>query len=400
MSEPIWCALAYKGLTLKVNRSVAPCCGLRDWHTDIAENTEEVFYQANGKQIQELRKSLMNGEYPSYCRLCKEQEEQGLHSMRVIWNYFYDSLDRPKTMSHWINPKDLFTLDINTGKKCNSKCMTCVPSLSDFWEEEYNEIYSDVYITKPDALQSKEECDKLVDMATNIRKITFSGGEPTITKINQYVLERLIETGRSRDIHLSYTTNLTGITEELIKLWKKFPTINLNMSIDGFGPVNEYIRYPFKWEKISDTVDRVLELTEERKFSCGISMTSSVFNALRTHELIEYWWKRNKNRDTANMFVNIATYPLHVNASILSTEYRARALEPLLELQSKIQKEPRYEILHNTIQCMVNHLQVQSDPDLKQIRELKRFIKKSDAFRNRSIKDYIPELAEELEKYE
>lgn len=402
VSKSIFCALACNGLSIKTNKSTAPCCGLINWDTKPNSNNAEIIQSINGPEMQQLRSSLIEGVYPEVCVLCKDAENQGLNSMREIWNNYYkDAGHTDITMSAITDIEKIFAIEINTGTECNSKCMTCVPSCSNFWTDEYNSIWKTNFKNFPQTFTTKQETDQLLHMFPNLTKITFVGGEPMIGSINLNVLNFLIKTGRSKNIRLSYTTNLTGFTDDMYDLWKQFRSVNLNLSIDGYEKLNEYIRYPFKWDKIDSTLRRLIQLTDGRKLSISLSMTASAFNAHRTHELFEYWHDLVKHQPwQTGIFVNFAANPDYVSLRNLPMEYREIGVIRLKELLKKLENGNDHSKIIRAIESMIVFLQMPVlDHATKNLVALNYFIKRSDQYRNRNIKDYIPELEELLKEY-
>lgn len=362
----------------------------------------------NAHNLQQIRKELMRGEWPLACMNCKVAEDSGVGSMRVIWNR---SIEVP--MSETVDAKDIKYLDLTFGTKCNSKCMTCNADLSDFWEEEWIAIHGDKkFIPRTRVSINGANAQQLLEDFPNVEFISFVGGEPTISEEHLLFLKMLISSGRSKNIGLSYVTNLTGLTEELLGYWEHFKTVNTCVSIDGFGKVNEYIRYPFKWAKTEANLKTYLELcqknAESLKYTVGLSCTLSIYNAIQAPDLLEYWYdtlKTYKTKDgtllkNVGAFINRVTFPEYAMVTNLSLPYRKQGVEKIDKLMSKIEAEG-LDVERGIIES-INSVRATLledwDMNMSRMREAKHFITTSDQFRNRNMKDYIPELAEELDK--
>jgi hypothetical protein len=67
----------------------------------------------------------------------------------------------------------------------------------------------------------------------------FAGGEPFVQEGHYKMLQFLVDTGCSKNIELSYNTNLSYSGNfkgyDLEELWKSFKSIELWPSIDGFN---------------------------------------------------------------------------------------------------------------------------------------------------------------------
>ena len=431
VKKPIYCSLAFGSASINSYGEYIPCCGIRtnhwqmykDGHFDHGVLGKDPHIRINAQNLVDLRKQLINGEWPKACGNCKEAEENGIGSMRTIWNKGLEEHVIP--LVEHIDAKDIRYLDLTFGTKCNSKCMTCSAELSDFWTDEWNNIWA----IRPEQQQSvKRVCiddvtaQKLVDDFPNVTAISLIGGEPTISEEHIRFLKLLVDNGRSKNIRISYVTNLTGITDELVDIWKNFKAVHVSVSIDGYQKTNEYIRYPFKWTKIESNLRKFLSMVQESilsqdqdktKFSIGLSCTVSLFNAIQCMDLFEFWldtaleYKKPEGTLAHNVgcFVNRVSHPLYTLVSLLTPEYRQQGIVKGQKILDKVEKylaEHPTEIINNgfieSVKIAIKWLEEPQTIDSTYLSQNKHFITKSDKFRNRHIKDYIPELYIELEK--
>lgn len=410
--KPIYCFLAFGSASINSDGEYIPCCNIRssifDYYTDSTKpkSLNPVFFQLdpakriNANNLKNIRTQLINGEWPAACSNCKQSEDVGVNSMRTIWNRYVT--DSP--MVEDVNPLDIKFLDLTFGTKCNSKCMTCSSSLSDFWEEEWNIISPrDAGRTYARVSIDENTASKLIRDFPNIIRVNFIGGEPTISSEHLYFLKKLVEAGKSENIELGYVTNLTGITNELIDLWKHFKNVGLSVSIDGYGKVNEYIRYPFKWSKTEANLRMFLDLCKQNpdKFGVGLSCTHSMFNAIQVPDLLEFWYDLLKEYgllERCGSFLNRVNEPAILKVQHLSESYRKTGSEKVKRLLTKIEND-NLKIQQSNIDCVKLVDSLLSEPwsgEINQIKEAQSFINSSDDFRKRNMEDYIPELANEL----
>ena len=429
VKKPIYCSLAFGSASINSYGEYIPCCGIRtnhwknikDGHYDIKLLDNDPNERINAPNLKELRKQLIDGEWPDACGNCKEAEENGIGSMRTIWNKGLQEHTIP--ISEHIDPSNIRYLDLTFSTKCNSKCMTCSSDLSDFWTEEWNKVWA---IKPEQQFKFNRVCiadttaRKLVEDFPNVTAVSLIGGEPTISEEHIEFLKLLIEKGRSKKIRLSYVTNLTGITDELVELWKQFGSVHVSVSIDGYQKTNEYIRYPFKWSKIESNLRTFLSMVKESmddpsktKFSIGLSCTVSLFNAIQSMDLFEFWLHLGleyKKIDGTlahdnGCFVNRVSHPLYALVSLLTPEYRKQGLvkgqELLNFIDNYLSEHPNETINHGLIESIKIVMRWLEEPQLidsTYLSQNKHFVTNSDEFRNRHIKDYIPELYNELEK--
>lgn len=410
--KPIYCFLAFGSASINSDGEYIPCCGIRsnefEYYTTLSQpkSLNPTFFELdpakriNANNLKSIRKKLINGEWPEACSNCKKSEDVGVNSMRTIWNrYITDS-----PMVEDVNPLDIKFLDLTFSTKCNSKCMTCCAGASDFWEEEWNTLYPDDKSRTYTRVSINETtASKLIRDFPNIIRVNLIGGEPTISDEHLAFLHKLVEEGKSKNIELGYVTNLTGLNDELIEVWKNFKNVGLSVSIDGYGKVNEYIRYPFKWSKTETNLRTFLSLCKQNpdKFGVGLSLTHSIFNAIQAPDLLDFWYEILKEYGLltkCGSFLNRVNDPTTMVVNHLSESYRQIGIEKVKRLLAKIEKD-NLDIQQSTIDCIKLMDSLLNEPwsgEIDKIKELQTFIKGSDEFRKRSITDYIPELVDEL----
>lgn len=411
--QPIYCFLAFGSASINSDGEYIPCCNIRsedfDYYTNLSKpkSLNTIFFELdpakriNADNLKSIRTKLINGDWPKACYNCKESEDVGINSMRTIWNKYVT--DSP--MVENVNPLDIKFLDLTFSTKCNSKCMTCGAGASDFWEEEWAVLYPDAVEQVYSRISINDTtAGKLIRDFPNVTRVNFIGGEPTISDEHLAFLHKLIEEGRSKNIELGYVTNLTGLTTELIEVWKNFKKVGLTVSIDGYNKVNEYIRYPFKWSKTETNLRTLLEICRQDQpyqFGVGLSCTLSLLNAIQAPDLLEFWYDILKEYgllERCESFLNRVTIPTNLMVHHLSESYRQIGIEKVKHLLVKIEKD-NLNIHQSTIDCIKLVASLLSEPwsgDIDEIKEVQKFIKGSDEFRKRDMKDYIPELVDEL----
>lgn len=428
MSNSIYCALAFGSASINSYGEYIPCCNIQTTKWSPLKDSKNKHLlllppkdRINAPNLKEIREKLIAGEWPEACINCKSAEENGVGSMRTIWNRGLG--DTIPEVVH-VSSGNIKYLDLTFSTKCNSKCMTCSADLSDFWEEEWKTIW----IKDENKYPIKRVCindtlaESLVNDFPNVEKIALIGGEPMISEEHIKFLKLLVEKNRSKNIGLSYVTNLTGITDELIDIWKNFKSVHVSVSIDGYKQVNEYIRYPFKWSKTESNLRKFLDMvadTQENydygktQFTIGLSCTVSLFNAYYVSDLFKFWYELlaeygeiingNSVAKSCGCFVNRVSHPEYALVSMLSDDFRNKSVIKLKALLSQItddiKENPGKEVNHGFIESIkltIAWLEEKQTVDIQQNVQNKYFIVKSDKVRNRHIKDFMPELYEEL----
>ena len=390
------CKLAFGAISISGENYIKPCCNI-----DLSEFRKlEHRTGLNSQAMTTLRQQLINDIWPAACKNCQYVESLGSKSMRNIFNERFENFNIPLVSK--VNDNDIIYADIFLSNKCNSKCLTCSPPASDLWLEEYNYIHDTDYkaqMFNRSIPQEFEDFKKLIHTYPNIQDISFIGGEPTIIQPHLRFLEYLISTSKSKNISLSYNTNLTGFSDYLCELWSNFKQIGVSVSIDGYEKVNEYIRYPFKFSKIDNNLTQVLQM---ENVNIGLACTLSLFNVVDVPNLFSYWYDKlakSVKKDCQpfiSTYINRVTSPNYMNLNLLSLEYRSQAIQQCDNLLEKIEADNLPGSIHSSLVLYKSFLIEPQNIDWQSLKTLKNFITKSDNFRNRNIKDYLPELAKEL----
>lgn len=404
MNKSLYCALSFGSMSLNSQNILIPCCNVRlDRFIPAMDKDEQITTRLNSRPLKYIRKELKEGRWPPACYNCEISEKAGVKSMREIYNHELGT-DMPEDVE--IHPENVKYLDLTFDTKCNSKCMTCNVSLSTFWEDEWYHLYP---TQDQDKVQrfiiDTDKVDDLIKTFPNVNRIAFIGGEPTISDHHIYYLKKLVELDRAKNIKISYVTNLTGIDDNLYNVWTSFKEVQISMSIDGYGKVNDYIRYPFKWDKIESQMRRIIELSKKEdvegqlKIHCGLSTTVSLLNYQHLPDFLFKFYNIccdypnvNGNTNIIGAFLNRVSHPDYMQVNLLPKELRVNTAIKATEYLNLIQDKDQHQGLvdgFKTIISMASDEQI-INPGLK--KKLRNFINQSDAYRKRHIQDYIPEV--------
>mgnify|MGYP001049264481 CR=1 FL=1 len=286
--------------------------------------------------MQAVRKQMLAGDRPDTCRRCFNQEDAGVRSSRQIYNeVWYDGSDFK--VDDPVIPR---YVDLRLGNLCNLKCRMCNPYSSNQWVEDWEALngkFDDkerAWLLDMKWPEYNGTNDHLKEMMGTVEEIYFTGGEPTIIKRHEELLDYCIEQGLASGIKLKYNTNLTNAPLRLIERWQHFKFLRLNCSIDGVGELNDYIRPPSKWRGVWKNYNRVLENTTNRVLD--IHTTVQVTNILHMHKLLEKFVRPEEDigedvilNIVPFVFFNILENPDYLNIKILPTELKTLVQERL-----------------------------------------------------------------------
>jgi MoaA/NifB/PqqE/SkfB family radical SAM enzyme len=287
-------------------------------------NKDDLKEAWNSETYKTIRQQMLNGERPEMCARCFREEDAGITSTRQNWNEKW-AQDRDYTVNA---PFNIRYVDIRLGNLCNLKCRMCNPYASNMWVKEWSLVADALEESEYNRLKNMnwpeqaKVWDNLELVADTVEEIYLTGGEPTIIKEQHKLLDYYINKGTAHKIRLKYNTNLTNIPEELVKKWKHFKKIQLNCSIDAYGELDRYIRYPSDWATIDKNFKRI---RKQKKVNIEIHCTVQMYNILRLHEFLEYALVLNHK-----IYFNILNHPECLNIRVLPAKLKDAAFESLM----------------------------------------------------------------------
>lgn len=227
------CPFTYNGIVLlpssEGRNDIIPCCRYRG---GITLKSTDLNYEYRYGEMDVLRKKLDRGEKVEACKECWINEANGIKSMRQ------------EAIENWgiVTEPKIRYMEFELDNVCNIRCNMCSSGRSTAWikdeikffgKQSFKFHYNDLY--------------KQVDFS-QLDSIKLIGGEPLLSKKINDLCERLLKSGRLDRQEIIIVTNglITpgGIVEEVLL---KCGTLNLNISCDGVGELDDFIRTGSTW---------------------------------------------------------------------------------------------------------------------------------------------------------
>jgi organic radical activating enzyme len=335
--SPSFCVVPWIHIATRPNGDMRVCCvanasgaNTGEYNAGIIKNEEnnhinfarELPSEAfNSKHMKSIRKIMLEGNVPSSCTKCFEEEAEGIISKRV-WEtgaWHLDGVNIPSLIEETDDeggvPYKLQYLDLRLGHTCNLKCVMCSPHDSSMWVADHKKIFPILQspIVKEQLIWTADEFnnkwherpafwEELFDQIPNIKHLYFAGGEPLLIKEHRIFLEKIIEMGYANKISLRYNTNGLLLDEKIIEIWKQFRSVKVNFSLDGIEERNHYIRYPSDW----NIVERNLRLLDDTPDNIHVSFAYAIQVLNIKHLPAFIKWKVQSNFKKINKYVNMS----------------------------------------------------------------------------------------------
>ena len=315
-----------------------PCCLADYWHPvgDLRKNTmAEVWNQDAYKT---MRKNMLEEKSCKECTKCYEQERHGAFSMRNDSNRNYGHLIKETNDTHADGKHPDFRIrywDVRFSNLCNFSCRSCGPIFSSNWYNDHVKLYN----RKPDVLGREmlrveyttgNEDDMIAQMMPHIpllEQVYFAGGEPLIMMEHYFLLEKLIEAGKT-DIRLQYNTNFSELRfkdKHVFDYWRHFKNVSVGASLDGMGAQAELVRRGTDWKQTVENRERMIQEVPHVDFY--VSSTVSAMNVLHVLDFHKEW-SRLGLIEAKDWNINICQSPEWYRIDVFPEEFKQRVIYP------------------------------------------------------------------------
>ena len=358
-----WCPLPWISVDVRNNGDMRICSHSQQGHdngllrksdgTTFNAAKDSIESSRNSALLKQLRSDMLSGKWNPACKRCQHECESNMLSRNknetVLWSdkFTIDDARRITDSNGYINIDDspVMHYGVRFGNKCNLKCRSCGPTESNFWYEDYVDLWNTTEYTESfgkvnllrtaqgklipnigsyDWYESSPFWEHVERNAHNIRHVHTVGGEPMLIDQQWDFLKKCIDMGISKNIIIEYNSNIVKIPAVAWDLWPHFKEIRIGASVDGIGKVNDYIRYPSRWGMIEENLDRI-DANNDINFIVWIASTVMVYNIWHIPDMLE-WFVRKRYRkfgytfDSPLVFFHPLYGPKHLNARILPSD--------------------------------------------------------------------------------
>lgn len=184
----------------------------------------------------EIKDKMSRDVWPVECQRCKTTEQEFNSSIRL------DSIRRDQAFK--ANRRDYLIVGGVLDNICNSACLSCNENLSTTIGGLKSKTYTIV-----------DNSNKFWQLPLDrIVHLDINGGEPSHSKNYKHILANLPKNIKS----VRLNTNCSTVLDELIPLANQGVDVTVTVSLDGIGPVHDFVRWPVKWDKFYNNLQRYM----------------------------------------------------------------------------------------------------------------------------------------------
>lgn len=279
----IYCPAIHQGIYIeRVNQDsskVAPCCAAKP---QLFSNQEVEF--STNPFLLKLRQENLQSIASVECNECWNKESAGASSLRQSLLEYYN---QPR-----LQTTGLASIDYNVEPICNATCIICSRYHSSAWLAEDQKFDAVATIERTAASSRNNRIIEQLDFS-QLKKIYVNGGEPSLSKDLELILEKLYRENRLHEVDVGFNMNGSVMpSNRVIELLHHAHSVSVYFSIDGVGDQFEYTRYPLKWATLLETVAKVAEFPFLTNMAMNVSI--GVHNIQFAQEIQDWWYSYTK----------------------------------------------------------------------------------------------------------
>ena len=302
-SKP-YCKAPWIGLTYESTIGCKPCCEYIGGNIGINPGSFKGIYTDYIKSdwLKDFKKMMYKDEMNPGCKICIDQENNTNRLSR-----------RQKYQKYEINEhgnNKVIRFDYRPGNKCNLSCRMCHPEYSSLREEE------EIKRGNIESIFKIENTSDVYDIdLSDCEKLSILGGEPSI---DLEVRKWINHTIKDFNMPVIITTNATNTSDKWFNTLKNIKKLEIRLSIDGTGNVQEFQRKGSNWKEIKSNIIKYKQEFQNIK----IQLTASAIN----FTVLDTWWEELMEFNIP-IDMGLVEFPEEYNLRAIPDKYKKYQIE-------------------------------------------------------------------------
>jgi organic radical activating enzyme len=409
-----FCVGPYAELKINSDGSLNFCHAASTKNIPLKDNIETMSpeeYFNESSTINHVRSQISQGNSLEQCYRCYKNDKNNIVSFRVRRNLQYQifpdrdfkqSFEERKFQDLMVskNLKPRF-YHVSFSNLCNMACMMCTPSNSSLLASTFkkiNIIPQDTPILT-DWTQGPAWNVFLDHLLNNdqIYCLHIMGGEPLYHKRFKELL-KFLNANKHTNFHFTFVTNGSVYDSELVDLLGNFSSVVVEISLEGIGLENDYIRQAGNTEEV---VENILKWARHRsdRFDVVLRTVPQALSACNYHKFLQFALDNNLIVDS-NVLENPDFLKLNVLPKDLRNQIKQQLSEKFLQSVSvdtvhdiNLRNRDRvYQTVQNNAKTVIKLLDEPCvDIEFKQ-QQFVDYCVNFDRYRKNNIKTHLPDL--------
>tara|TARA_Y100000591_G_C21690506_1_gene622849 strand:+ start:16 stop:864 length:849 start_codon:yes stop_codon:yes gene_type:complete len=238
--------------------------------------------------------------------------------------------------------------------------------------------------------------DSLDKWIPYVKRVFMTGGEPTIIKRNLDYIQKIIETGHSKNIELIFTTNATNVNKQFLKVIKDFGKVHFSVSIDGTGDLANYIRFPSNWNKIKENLYTI----GQNQVGIALNTTVQWLNMTRLDEMFKFIeeYIASKPKQFAGVWFQLVQHPSYLDPMFAPKFMKEKAIEDIenyMKTSTILNDDKFNDILYGEFAKSLKQTKEFLQNNIDNTKHVDEFIMRMntlDRLRSQKLTDVLPEF--------
>jgi hypothetical protein len=386
-------------------------------HPNIQTVAPIVFFNKN---MADVRVAMANGEAPTGCATCNlmqtHEKVSGRQRQLLKIGVRDDYYDQSLASSPWLaeirktdaqnGNIDLYPQDwqIDLGNLCNSACIFCHPYASSRVGVEWKKLNIVTEINNKQWVNDEASVNSMLDTLTKSKRIAyihFIGGELVINPAFKRILRALIDAKLHTQISIGFTTGMTEWDAELVDALAQFKEVNMGLSIECLGELNDYVRFPSSITNVKVIMHKWLEVAKLNNWVTQLRITPTLLTIGKLIPLANFAIEHSISTESCN-FIND---PAFMSPAVLPMSYREPIIadleawvavnddkQSLKVVNTRDPNVAKQQVIED-VKSYINFLRSQPDESHLMPALVKR-LKLLESNRGNSILDHLPEYAQ------